>query len=98
MEKEPENLSFPADMYPTNTAAVAGLLQWGSARGSHHSGLWGVQGRPGTGSSGFLLQLHPHRTLLTAAVAQEAASVLLSVIRKEPGKWDPHVHYEESSA
>lgn len=33
-----------------------------------------------------------------AAVSQEVASILLNVIRKKIGKWDPHVHYEKSSA
>lgn len=34
----------------------------------------------------------------TAALAQEAAPALLDVIRERTGKWDPRVHYEESSA
>lgn len=33
-----------------------------------------------------------------AALAQEAAPLLLDVLRKKAGKRDPRVHYEESSA
>jgi len=41
---------------------------------------------------------HIPQSCFIAAVAQEAASVLLNVIRKKIGKWDCHVHYEKSSA
>lgn len=54
-------LFFPADA--PYRAAAAALMRGGSAHGQH-SGLQGVWGQPGTGSSSFLLQLHPHQELL----------------------------------
>lgn len=33
-----------------------------------------------------------------SALLTGGASTLLNVIREKTGKWDPHVHYEKSSA